>query len=50
VTDAGVKLTYLASGSPEAKLTLVVEESGKDGQQTFKRLIHKWTMISHMER
>jgi len=39
VTDAGVKLTYLPSGSPEAKLTLVVEELGKDGQQTFRLFV-----------
>jgi hypothetical protein len=40
VTDAGVKLTYLPSGHPEAKWTLVVEEPSKDGQQvqTWSRL------------
>jgi single-stranded DNA-binding protein len=39
VTDAGVKLTYLASGHPEATLTLVVEELGKDGQQKFRLFV-----------
>ncbi len=39
VTDAGVKLTYLPSGSPEAKFTLVVEEPSKDGQQTFRLFV-----------
>jgi single-stranded DNA-binding protein len=39
VTDAGVKLTYLPSGHPEAKLTLVVEGPSKDGQQTFRLFV-----------
>jgi single-stranded DNA-binding protein len=39
VTDAGVKLTYRASGHPEATWTLVVEEPSKDGQQVFKLFI-----------
>jgi hypothetical protein len=40
MADAGVKLTYLPSGNPEAKWTLVVEEPSKDGQQvqTWSRL------------
>ena len=33
VTDAGVKLSYMSSGHPETQLTLVVDESGKDGPQ-----------------
>jgi hypothetical protein len=37
VTDAGVKLTYLGSGSPAAKLTLIVEERGKE--QTFRLFV-----------
>ena len=33
VTNAGVKLTYLPSGHPRAKLTVLIEESsGKDNQ------------------
>ena len=39
VTDTGVKLTYLPSGSPEMKCTLVVEEPSKDGQQTFRLFV-----------
>src|SRR5262245_15644271 len=39
VTDADVKLTYLPSGHPEATLTVLIEESGKDGQQVFKLFI-----------
>ena len=39
LTDAGVKLTYLPSGSPEAAWTLVVEEPSKDGQHVFKLFV-----------
>jgi single-stranded DNA-binding protein len=39
VTDAGVKLTYLPSGSPEVKWTLALEELSKDGQQTFRLFV-----------
>jgi single-stranded DNA-binding protein len=39
VTDAGVKLTYLPSGHPEATWTLVVEEPSKNGQQVFKLFV-----------
>jgi single-stranded DNA-binding protein len=40
VTDAGVKLTYLPSGHPEAKFTVLLEEAGgKDGQQTFRLFV-----------
>ena len=35
LTDAGVKLTYRASGHPEATWTLILEEPSKDGQQMF---------------
>jgi single-stranded DNA-binding protein len=39
VTVAGMKLTYLPSGSPEATWTLVVEEPSKDGQQVFRLFV-----------
>src|SRR5262245_15862619 len=35
LTDAGAKLTYRASGHPEATWTLILEEPSKDGQQVF---------------
>jgi single stranded DNA-binding protein len=31
VTEAGPKLTYSSEGTPQCRLTLVVEEAGKDG-------------------
>ena len=35
ITEAGVKLLYRDNGTPEAKWTMLLEESGKDAA-TFK--------------
>jgi single-stranded DNA-binding protein len=38
VTDAGCKLTYSERGTPEVRWTLILEETGPEGQ-TFKTFI-----------
>jgi single-stranded DNA-binding protein len=39
LTEAGIKLTYLPSGQPEAKWRLILEDPGKEARQTFKLFI-----------